>query len=80
MSLMVAAGARVRACCSDSLLGGTEMAPIEKLGDGRSTGLGWPHLTMIHNNQPNDGVGSGGGMREETRPGETCERERLPVV
>ncbi len=26
---------------ADSLVWGAEMAPIEKLGDGRSTGLGW---------------------------------------
>ena len=29
---------------ADSLVWGAEMAPIEKLGDGRSTGLGWPPL------------------------------------
>ena len=33
-----------------------------------------------HVHQPSDGVGSWGGMGEETRPGETCERGRLPVV
>ena len=33
-----------------------------------------------HVHQPSDGVGSGGGMGEETRPGETCERGRLSVV
>ncbi len=29
---------------ADSLVWGAKMAPIEKLGDGRSTGLGWPPL------------------------------------
>ena len=33
-----------------------------------------------HVHQPSDGVGSWGGMGEETRPGETCERGRLSVV
>jgi hypothetical protein len=29
---------------ADSLVWGAEMAPIKKLGDGRSTGLGWRPL------------------------------------
>ena len=65
------------------LFGAPKWHPLKKWEMGGAPGLGGrQHSTMIHNNQPNDGVGSGGGMGmgEETRPGETCERGRLPVV
>ncbi len=70
------------------------MAPIEKLGDGRSTGLGWPPLDddTLHNNQPNDGVGSRGAwerrrdreerVREDVYPsfrGVKCSDEKLKI-
>ena len=62
------------------LFGAPKWHPSKNWEMGGAPGLGGRHLTMIHNNQPNDDVGSGGGMGEETRPGETCERGRLPVV
>jgi hypothetical protein len=62
------------------LFGAPKWHPSKNWEMGGAPGLGGRHSTMIHNNQPNDGVGSGGGMGEETRPGGTCERGRLPVV
>ena len=62
------------------LFGAPKWHPSKNWEMGGAPGLGGRHSTMIHNNQPNDGVGSGGGIGEETRPGETCERGRLPVV
>ncbi len=47
------------------------MAPINKLSDWRSTDLGWPLLKDICNNQPNDGVGGGGGVGEAMQTGGT---------
>ena len=41
MSLLQAASARVCAHCDRSPCLGRQMAPIDKLRDGRSTGLGW---------------------------------------
>ena len=65
---------------ADSLVWGAEMAPIEKLGDGRSTGLGWPPLDDDTQQPTERWRRQWGGMGEETRPGGTCERGRLPVV
>jgi hypothetical protein len=62
------------------LFGAPKWHPSENWEMGGAPGLGGRHSTVIHNNQPNDGVGCGGGMGEETRPGGTCERGRLPVV
>ena len=62
------------------LFGAPKWHPSKICEMGGAPGLGGRHSTMTHNNQPNDGVGSGGGMGEETRPGGTCERGRLPVV
>jgi len=62
------------------LFGAPKWHPSKNWEMGGAPGLGGRHSTMIRNNQPNDGVGSGGGMGEETRPGGTCERGRLPVV
>ena len=63
------------------LFGAPKWHPSKNWELGGAPGLGGrQHSTMIHNNQPNDGVGSGGGMGEETRPGGTSERGRLPVV
>ena len=62
------------------LFGAPKWHPSKNWEMGGAPGLGGRHSRMIHNNQPNDGVGSGGGMGEETRPGGTCERGRLPVV
>jgi hypothetical protein len=47
------------------LFGAPKWHPSKNLEMGGAPGLGGRHLTMIHNNQPNNGVGSGGGMGEE---------------
>jgi len=62
------------------LFGALKWHPSKICEMGGAPGLGGHHSTMTHNNQPNNGVGSGGGMGEETRPGGTCERGHLPVV
>ena len=62
------------------LFGAPKWHPSKNWEMGGAPGLGGRHSTMIHNNQPSDGLGSGGGMGEETRPGGMCERGRLPVV
>ena len=62
------------------LFGAPKWHPSKNWEMGGAPGLGGRRFFNRHNNQPNDGVGSGGGMGEETRPGETCERGRLPVV
>ncbi len=62
------------------LFGAPKWHPSKIWEKGGAPGLGGRHSMMIRNNQPNDGVGSGRGMGEETRPGGTCERGRLPIV
>ena len=62
------------------LFGAPKWHPSKNWEMGGVQGLGGRHSTVIHDNQPNNGVGSGWGMGEETRPGGTCERGRLPVV
>jgi hypothetical protein len=42
--------------------------------------LGGPHLKGKRDNQPNDGVGGGGGFGEVIRMGETREGGPLPIV
>ena len=42
--------------------------------------LGGPHLKGKRNNQPNDGVGGGGGFGEAIRTGETRGGGRLSIV
>ncbi len=42
--------------------------------------LGSRHLLVIHNNQPNDGVGGGGYTWEEMQPGGTRGGGRLLIV
>jgi hypothetical protein len=59
---------------------GAKMAPMEKLRDGRSTCLRWPHLKGRHDNQPIDGVGGGGGTGEAMRMGGTRGGGRLPIA
>ena len=62
------------------LFGAPKWHPLKNWEMGGAPGLGGRHSMMIHNNQPNDGVGGGGGMGEETRQGGTCEGGCLPFI
>ena len=74
------------------LCGAPKWHPSKNWEMGLAPGLGGRHTTMIHNNQPNDGVGSGGAwerrrdreerVREDVYPsfrGVECSNEKIKI-